>query len=186
MIDALGCVLIGETKESPKGVADRLRDAGILTTWVCAPKDETAMNRLRSVYRETCDACRSTALMAEGCGCLAAMALAIQLSVERMVLIDPADRCEPPAPWIGRTRRFVRGNLALCAADTLLLCASWNALPRGWGSLPGTRVIRAARQPGMGFDKTDERLVDAIICFLRTGVLPKSLAENDEMCIINE
>ena len=127
-------------------------------------------------------------IVARGTGCAAALALAEQLPVDRLVLYAP--RVTIPVNGDRQARRmaaYARRNLSLCVADTLIIEHDRTS-PRlsGWNS--HCRVTRLALS-GKGGDElyTIREIASksAVSCFLRTGELPKKLAQNPEMCIID-
>ena len=154
--------------------------------------------------RRGCDAC---GIMARDLGCAGALAIAEQLPVDRLVLIEPSlsvgrrgarragDGNDPfPAPMWREMRRlaaFARRNLPLCVSDVLIVeggnrpVGRWDPIDR----LPGhARVVRLRLRGKTGDDLYTIREIavkQAISDFLRAGELPKPLAENPEMCIID-
>jgi len=166
--------------------------------------DELQM-ALQQLHRE-CTAC---SVMGRGSGCLAALALAEQLPVDRLVLEAPA--FPPRFPWHRRCHdggggeqlaiaqyrqarklaNYARRNLSLCASDMLVIEQD--------GAVTGVKGVRAIGKPAncrvhrlvlhgdceKDLYKIREFVVkEAISRFLQTGELPKMLAENSEMCII--
>ena len=163
---------------------------------------QTALQGLRAEW----GAC---SVMAVGGGCAPALALASQLPTDRVVLVNPApsgpgDRFRRFRPDGGadveaaRVRRtlqrlaaFARRNLSLCVSDMLTVedgtgdGGRWAR--RAFGKPVNCRVKRLV----YGGDCAKElytirefAVKEAISCFLRTGEVPKLLAENSEMCII--
>ena len=145
---------------------------------------------------------RVCSVMAVGTGCAAALALACQLPVERIVLVDPVPpvrrlsglslhEAQPEVDGLQRTLRrlaaFARRNLALCVSDILLVGEEGSSLERAFGRPVNCRVSRI---PFSG--KTAKELYticefavkEAISGFLHAAEAPKPLAENPEMCII--
>ena len=144
-------------------------------------------------------ACAEATVAARGLGCGAALALAAQLPVERMALIEPRlalpRRLERSVPaslrrQVRRLCGFARRNLSLCVCDALIIEA-----PRGSEAFALTRAGlgahgRVARLETAGIREKvlctngEFNVKEAVSVFLRRGELPKSLAENAEMCII--
>lgn len=118
----VGCLLIGETaKGRLRALRDRLDARGIATVCVTGQGDllSGAQEGLRAARRSG-GAC----VAAEGEFWAAALALAAQLSVERIVLILPTDRRNPKDKWeeqIERLKGFARRNLFFCVSDVLVL-----------------------------------------------------------------
>lgn len=148
------------------------------------------------------------AIMAVGEGCAAALALASQLPVARIVLMDPAPvpgrwrrglRSNPgkdtEAEGVLRTARrlagFARRNLPLCVSDLLIVehgrCAGRRGAIGAYGVPVNCRAARLLLDGECAKDLYTIRefaVKEAISCFLHTGEVPKPLAENSEMCII--
>ena len=145
---------------------------------------------------------RVCAVMAVGTGCAAALALACQLPVERVVLVDPVPPLrkprEPGRPGAGpeadgihrsmrRLAAFARRNLALCVGDILLVGEGESGLVRAFGDPVNCRVSRLPF-PGKTakelYTMCEFAVKEAISGFLHAAEAPKPLAEISEMCII--
>ena len=143
------------------------------------PGLQAALQDVRAEYGSAC-------VLAAGAGCAAALALSVQLPVERLALLYPRRPCGP----LRRLDRFARRNLALCVSDVLVVSEGESAyasalLAGGLGA--HSPVIRLCIDQNAGsemFTNPENGLNTALSRFLRTGELPKSLAENPEMCII--
>lgn len=135
------------------------------------------VTRLREAMQEQLQAlrrCGEASVVAEGAGCGAALALAEQLPVERLVLIEPG--------WTGRTgeagglraqlarmERFARNNLCLCVSDTLIV--------GGEGFLNPDRMSPFGRLRCLpGWKNAAAQDFYGLFRFLTAGELPKSLA----------
>ena len=149
---------------------------------------------------------RYSGILARGAGCGAALALAEQLPVDRLALIEPPEALHtfprpgpraPGDPALSKRRRqvrrlnaFARRNLSLCVADVLVAEKPDAAFARRlWegGLRDHSRVVRLAIPGEIGrvlYTNCENMAKRAIIDFLRAGVLPKELAQNPEMCII--
>ena len=130
-----------------------------------------------------------SSIVAWGSGCEAALALAGQLPVDRLILAEPMRWRNPHTASSGaleRIRRYAHRGMAFCVAGVWVIPG-----PRTDSSLPG-RLSRAlfnsaVTVAGWSEDLCTERkevMNSAVLYFLRSGELPKSLAENPEMCII--
>ena len=146
-------------------------------------------------------------IVARGLGCEAALALAEQLPVDRLALISPWERADRKKMiqqcggsrekrlgalmrQIMRMSAYARRNLSLCVSDILIVergnDRAWRALKNG-GICANSRVTRIEYMGDCDKNLCINRempLKAAISCFLQSGELPKSLAENPEMCII--
>lgn len=137
-------------------------------------------------------------IAARDTGCAAALALAVQLPVDRLALIDPT--FAPPTGGAGEDRarlravrrlgRFALGNLPLCAADVLLACHAGHRPPRALerGDLSRHSRVLRLELPGRNgdelFTNRENPEKQAISHFLQAGEWPKPLAQNPEMCIM--
>lgn len=143
--------------------------------------------------------------MAAGTGCAPALALACQLPVEKLVLIDPAapvrlslrSRGHAGAEARRRDRAlrrlaaFARRNLPLCVSDVLIVGHGVengeDALRRAYGNPVNCRVRRLV-VPGESdkdlYTIREFAVKAAISRFLHPIESSKPLAENPEMCII--
>ena len=206
--DRVGCLLIEALDSAPCGARDRARDReadGLLFVRFCPGDGRDLWERLQTGLQELRVNSERLAVAGVGEGCCGALALAEQLPVDRLVLIDPVlsapdgdrrrsevDGLAAPrhrgdaARQIGRLAAFARRNLSLCVSDVLLVGHSHRP-DRLARMLPHCRVTCLLSPPQTG----EKRLINcenaekqAITRFLKTGELPKSLAENPEMCII--
>ena len=140
---------------------------------------------------------RVSAVMAVGTGCAAALALACQLPVERVVLVDPV----PPVRTRGETRpeddgllrtvrrlaAYARRNLTLCVSDMLVVGEGERSLERAFGHPVNCRVSRlalAGKTAKELYTIREFAVKEAISGFLHAAETPKPLAEISEMCII--
>jgi len=161
-------------------------------------------DRLQSALQDLRVEWGAAAAIAVGTGCAPALALACQLPVEKLVLIDPSAPARLPrrrgheAPDDGQRVRalrrlaaFARRNLPLCVSDMLIVGhgaeSGEDALRRAYGNPVNCRVNRLDVR-----GKTDKDLYTireiavkaAISRFLNPIESSKLLAENPEMCII--
>ena len=162
------------------------------------------MDALRTLLQRARRACGAATVLARGTGCGAALALAEQLPVERLALIEPAGALEArrgartpgretdaaERRQIRRTCAFARRNLALCVSDALVIeggrSRGWQLLNDG-GLSAHSRLCRLAIPAESGeilFTNCENSPKRALIDFLAAGELPKDLAENREMCIM--
>jgi len=149
----------------------------------------------------------TAAMIAVGAGCAPALALACQLQVEKLVLIDPSapvrasrlsgkkgNEDSDDGQRVRALRRlaaFARRNLPLCVSDMLIIgqgaeCGE-DALRRAYGNPVNCRVNRLDVRGKSDKDLYTIREIAvkaAISRFLNPFELSKPLAENPEMCII--
>ena len=182
----VGCILIDEPTSGenllsglsfPDGIAPHAfhRPAGERPL----PALQTLLQRVRREYGAAC-------VLARGTGCMAALALAEQLPVERLALVEPA--CEPAWALI-RARRFTgfaMRNLALCVSDALIVDGADARLARRLerGLSANGRVKRLPPPDKTGPDLCticENRLRNAVFAFLLGEDLPKDLAKTPEM-----
>ncbi len=188
-----GCLMIDDAKpgmERLSGLCAAFGRAGIRTVCFDWDADRSLRERLQCACYEVRCCGETPAIVARGTGCWAALALAAQLPVGRLVLIEPSGADLNQAPRALRRplaglRRYARANLSLCLCDMLLLerdretlARSARQLHQALGRLTG--LLTAGK---WGISCADEQAI-AITAYLQTGEFPKSLAENFEMCII--
>ena len=154
---------------------------------------EGLLGSLQTLLQRARGECGAAVLLARGAGCAAALALAEQLPVERLALVDPAfRRLRAPkalARPFNRMSYFAAQNLSLCVSDALIVA--------GEDSRDARRIARALSAqcrvchlqiPGEGgpemYTICENGLINAITDFLRGEDYPKDLAQNREMCII--
>ena len=123
-----------------------------------------------------------------GAGCDCALALSCQLPVDRIVLVEPMEwsAAGERARQLKRIRAFARQNAAFCVCDALVIPGPHTApalLRRLRRDLVSTRLTMFKPAEDL-WSNRKEVLNLGIFHFLRDGVMPKSLAENPEMCII--
>ena len=131
-------------------------------------------------------------IAASGMGCAAALALAVQLPVDRLLLVPGDDRRMLTDLRVGLHRElhrlvaFARTNAAFCVADVLLLGTSDSLTPRRFDA--ARRLFCSSRLCGAAVNDLwangKNQIKWTAFRFLCDGVSIKSLAENPEMCII--
>lgn len=196
---AARCLCVGDITSESNGDFGRLFFHGAPGVEVVSFRRGDARDmwdRLQAALNGGRDDRGGAVILARGTGCAAALALAEQLPAERVALIEPF--LAPPRGGtgafdrlVGRMGRFAYRNLPLCAADVLVAARAgnpaWRRLRPGalW---PHGRLIRLEIPAGYADNMLNNRenMVNrAISCFLQTGELPKPLAKNAEMCIID-
>ncbi len=206
---AIGCLYIGEITSGTSVASGRFlfRGAGDIAVHRFRCRDgEDLWDALRDEL-QTLRATYGTAfIVGLGTGCAAALALSVQLPVERLVLIDPvlmpgspralsraqSDRWHENSGPVRRLARFARRNLFLCASEILVV--ERDSVPSGFPDRTGslspcsrlTRLCLRRKSAGEMCINGENTVNQAISGFLKTGELPKPLAENPEMCIIYE
>jgi hypothetical protein len=149
----------------------------------------------------------AAAAIAVGTGCAPVLALACQLPVEKLVLIDPIAPARASRLVRGkgsetaddgrrfralrRFTAFARRNLPLCVSDMLIVGhgdeSGVDAMRRAYGDPVNCRVNRL---DALGRSDKDLYIIrefavkEAISRFLHPTDSSKPLAENPEMCII--
>ena len=186
----LGCLLIGDLVFEPEALAGWsgfLSEHGALVESFRPGAGDVHLS-LQRAYQRARREDGISAILAAGSGCDLAVALAGQLPVDRLALLNPLD-------WAGRgglsgqldrIRRYAWRGADLCVADVLLLPGLHTPpeLPGRW-----RRALRNSRlhlwEPAEEmWTNRKEVLKLAVLQFLLDGEPPKSLAENAEMCII--
>ncbi len=204
-----GCLFIGDiASEKPhNGASDWSRDIPGLGTQVFECTDAYRMwDMLQAGLQQARSRWKICGVIAEGMGCAAALALACQLPVDGIVLIDPAlpvwnpfgRERTPVRPDFFQARKvvrrlaaFARRNLALCVSDMLVVAHSpvdsRRAVRRAFGNPANCRVNRLYVSGDCAkelFTIREFEVKEAISRFLLHKEAPKPLAENSEMCII--
>lgn len=163
----MGCLLIGDTAHGRmRALRDRLDARGVATVDLSRNGDLlcSAQEGLRAA-RQSDGAC----VAAEGELWAAALALAAQLSVDRVALILPTDHRNPKDEWerqIERLKGFARRNLFFCVSDVLVLeQQSDRRIDQVCRRLCNARVQRM-RLSG------DSRMLEVAACFLEKGIIP--------------
>ena len=190
---AVGCLMIDDPGLGENALSELFSEEieAYAFDWKARESPLPALQDLLQAARRDCG---EAAILARGLGCGAALALAEQLPVERLALIDPA-----PAltfQWIGsqklnpvwRLNAYARRNLSLCVAEALVV---EDEAARGFRRLsegaPQARLNRLALRGETGekmYTFCENHLKKAITHFLRGKEWRKELAENEEMCII--
>lgn len=187
----LGCLLIEDPLyriDALQGAAATLRQRGARAEAFCWDGGGALYPALQRAYQHIRSDDGINGIVALGAGCDCALALSCQLPVDRLALLEPMDwrATGEVAQQLRRIRSFARANAAFCVADVLIVPGphtddrQLHRLARG---LNGARVVIAQAAEEM-WSNRKEVLNLGIFHFLRDGVLPKSLAENPEMCII--
>ena len=190
----VGCLLIEDIKPGTdclSGLRAAMEAAGMAVGEFRLTRAARLHEHLQEAYYEVRRRCAAPTIAAMGrAGCIAALALAEQLPAERIALIGgvrdggPARCRNLPGP-LERLRGFAMRNLTFCTADILLI------EPEGGGpALPARRLaaargrLTAASMPAGLDGALSPEARRAVLNFLQSGELPKSLAETAEMCII--
>lgn len=172
---SIGCLLIGETAHGRmRALRDRLDARGIATVGVARQGNllNGAQEGLRAARRPG-GAC----VAAEGELWAAALALAAQLSVERIVLILPTDRRDPRDDWerqIERLKGYARRNLFFCVSDVLVLERPGDGRSDRRMDLVCRRLCnaRVRRMPLPEDPRSCASALETAVNFLEAGVLP--------------
>ncbi len=182
----VGCILIDEPTSGENCLSGLSFPPGVAPHafhWQAGerplPALQTLLQRVRREYGTAC-------VLAWGAGCMAALALAEQLPVERLALVQPA--CEPVGTLF-RPRRFTgfaMHNLALCVSDVLILEAGGGRVTRRIArGLRSSGWVALMPMPGKTgpdlYTNCENEVQRALLAFLLGEELPKNLAENCEM-----
>ena len=185
----MGCLLIGKS-ERLDALRRRVEARGMVAASV-APQSgllEAAQAELYAVRTP-----RGACVAAEGEWWSAALALAEQLSVERVALIAPTDGAADGVPDAlsranARLKDYARRNLFFCVSAVLALEAqaderSARRVDRMLHRLCNARVCRASLVDARWLNCKQSPL-DAAARFLADGTPPFALAKSPEKCII--
>lgn len=206
MRETVGCLFIGDIASDGSGQeggawARDVPGVDVRVFHCVQPRGlwSALQGALYEVRRERGEA----AIMAVGTGCAGALALACQLPVEKLVLIEPslpgrASKTGPDCALARQTRRmarrlaaYARRNLPLCVSDILTVeCRRDDdgGIPRRlFGNPVNCRVSRLLLRGGSAkelYTIREFEVKEAISRFLHPVEAPKPLAEKSEMCII--
>ena len=209
MRETVGCLFIGDIASDGSGQeggawARDVPGVDVRVFHCVQPRGlwSALQGALYEVRRERGEA----AIMAVGTGCAGALALACQLPVEKLVLIDPSlpgraaltgtggvdcARARQTQRTARRLAAFARRNLPLCVSDILTVeCRRDDdgGIPRRlFGNPVNCRVSRLLLRGGSAkelYTIREFEVKEAISRFLHPTEAPKPLAENSEMCII--
>ena len=185
-----GCLVIGDAFCEADGMNDLLKcltEQGVRAEAFRISEQQSLYHDLQMAYQRVRRDDAPSAIAAWGAGCDCALAIAGQLPVDRVILISPralqarGERSKP----LARVRRYARRGMAFCVADALIV--SFGEAGRAERELlEGLCNCRAvlAEFPREAWPKGKKDINLMVSRFLCAGVLPKSLAENSEMCII--
>lgn len=177
----VGCLLIGETKRMA-ALKERLHDRGVSTlsaAWTGSLL-AAAQEGLLAVRRPG-GAC----VAAEGELWAAALALAVQLHVDRIALIAPTDRLKNSKDalekQIERLKGYARRNLFFCVSDVLVLEGAGDPRSARRIDLLCRRLCNARVQRGMLDDQSwtncKQLPLEAVVQFLVAGDCDFTLAK---------
>lgn len=176
-VGSVGCLLIGDAShEGLKALGAQLAERSVATAFSGGRGD------VLSAAQEGLYAVRGpggVCVAAEGEFWAAALALAAQLCVERVVLIAPTDRRNSKEDWerqIQRLKGFARRNLFFCVSDVLVLEKSIESrqVNQICRRLTNAKVLRVV----IGEEaNVQRRAINAAVKFLIEGDFTFSLAE---------
>ena len=174
--------------------------SGVETWPFRCPEGENLWDGLRVALQALRKRWETVGVAAQGTGCAAALALAEQLPVDRLALVDPllsirgtgrgGGAMSADARVLRRIAAFARRNLSLCVSDTLIVetgadCVDCRRLADALSTHCRVERIRFDVKTGEKLYKIREiEVKQAISRFLQAGERQKPLAENPEMCII--
>lgn len=189
---AVGCLYIDELTPGTRNPSGRLLFNAVAgaSARFAPPGDGRLWEALQIALQQARRGKAVSGVVALGSGCCGALALAEQLPVDRLVLIAPSlFPGRESGPALRRIAAFARRNLCLCASEVLAVKGEERperALRPGRLAAQGRLIRMEMRADGDGKLYTNREFdaKNAVSHFLRTGELPKSLAENPEMCII--
>ena len=192
--NAVGCLIIDDFRSGGDGLSGLCFAAGLRPYPFDWDGEERPLPALQGLLQQARRECGAAAILARGRGCGAALALAEQLPVERLALIEPERALRGGlarrAP-LERLNAFARRNLSLCVSDALVI---EHEDSRGCKRLRDGGFCAHARLARLTYGgERDKELYTicenttktAVTHFLRAGECPKELAENPEMCIID-
>lgn len=185
-----GCLLIDEMLFDARGLGayGDLADQGFRAERFSPDAGGDLHTALQRAYQQIRRDDAVNGILAYGTGCDCALALAGQLPADRLALLYPLDwqGGGPMERQLQRVRRYARRGAAFCVADVLIVPGLLTArdLPERLRRALCNSRVTLLKPPEALWTKGKDVLKTGILHFLRHGVLPKSLAENAEMCII--
>ncbi len=187
----LGVLLIGDGLFGPAVPEDWLDDLskrGVRAEAFSWTEDSGLHAALQRAYQHIRRDGAVSGALAVGAGCDCALALAGQLPMDRLVLLEPLDwqASGGGAKALKRVRGYAWRGAAFCVADALLLAgpATTDELVVRWRRALCNSRFTALRPSVDLWTNRKEVLKLGVFRFLCDGTPPKSLAENPEMCII--
>ena len=192
---AVGCLVIGDDMSGEgaiSGLCAFLKERGAAASVFSSHQPPALHSELQRAYQAIRRQRAISAIVAAGAGCDAALALAGQLPVDRLALLtgvgpDGSTENDSLAGPLRRIRAYARRGEALCVSDVLVVQAG--DAPRHLRleylaeALVNCRVC-GVKLPSGTWANRKENIKMGFYRFLVDGVLPKSLAESAEMCII--
>ena len=152
---------------------------------------------IQEAYHDVRRECDEAGIVAVDRGADAAIALGVQLPVEKMAIIltKTGNECmrRYDRRQVARMHRYARRNAAFCVTDMLIVVPNRDIIHAGTGKLLKSTASCVRRQIFVYGDMNKNICTngewtpnEAILGYLCGGELPKNLAENSEMCIIYE
>jgi len=196
----IGCLMIEDLSSGGQklsGLSVFLEKMGVHTELFRWDGREDIHVRLQNAFFQVRSENSKACIAACGAGILGAVALAVQLPVERMVFIEGHSSGQSEKKLIhrqvSRLYRFSRRNAAFCISDILRILPagedSGKAVRATMKGLVNCRIdtMDICERAGNKICPNGEHLPEMpIYRFLTAGEIAKSLAENSEMCIIYE
>lgn len=195
----IGCLMINELTSEERqlsGLSVFLGKKGIYSRHFNIEDDKWIHAQLQSAYQRVCANSKERCIIGAGTGCIGALALAAQLPVDRLVLLDEAfgfnkeEKTNKRKPY-RRLEAFADRNIPFCVTNALLIA------DKSEGSLE--RMMKKARAMSNSSicliqiwgnlrkdlcTNCESEGKEIIYSFLSRGESPKCLAEKPEMCII--
>lgn len=194
----IGCLMINELTSEERqlsGLSVFLGKKGIYSRHFNIMEGKKIHSQLQLAYQKVCANSRERCIIGAGTGCIGALALAAQLPVDRLVLMDEVSSKEEGE--MGKQRQFKRlagfanRNISFCVTNALLIAdrseSSLARMVKTARIMNNSRVciiqIWGALRKDLctNYESTGKEI---IYSFLSTGEIPKYLAEKSEMCII--
>ncbi len=189
----VGCLVVDDPMSGENWLSGLSLPAGLRACPFDWRAGEGLLSSLQTLLQRVRSECGAASILARGLGCAAALALAEQLPVERLALVEPTLRpVRTPkaiAKPLNRIARYAARNLSLCVSGTLIAARADDRDARIiaralWANCRVFRVnIPGETVPEME-TICENGLKRAITDFLRGEELSKDLAQNPEMCII--
>lgn len=189
----VGCLVIDDPMSGENWLSGLSLPEGLCPYPYSWRAGEGLFESLQTLLQRARAECGAACVLARGAGCAAALALAEQLPVERLVLVHPSlRRLRAPKSFARACNRiayFAAQNLSLCVCDALIVARKEERGARQIARAlkANCRVCRLELPGDSGpelYTICENGLNRAITDFLRGEDFPKDLAQNPEMCII--
>lgn len=194
----IGCLMINELTSEERqlsGLSVFLGKKGIYSRHFNIGEDRRIHAQLQSAYQKVCANSKERCIIGAGTGSIGALALAAQLPVDRLILMDEAffykEEETGKQKQFKRLAGFANRNISFCVTNALLIADnnedSLARMLKMAKAMSNSSVCLIQIWGALRKDlctNCESAGKEIIYSFLSSGGLPKYLAEKSEMCII--